>query len=87
MLYDTKSQEVFTVVRIKPTHNFMNEPLSIMTGRDAKVETFKTKEGGVNLHFMLYINGRATVRRVDLPAGLIKSLKWRAQRNNLINKN
>jgi len=49
-----------------------------MTGRDAKVTTFKTTDGSIILNFMLYTNGRATVRRVELPAGLVSSLKWRA---------
>jgi len=78
MLFDTQAREVFTLVKIKASHNYMSEPLAIMTARDAKLTTFKTACGSLMLNFMLYTSGRATVRQVELPAGLLSSLRWRS---------
>jgi len=74
MLVDTVTRDVFTVAKVKTSHNYMNESFSIITGGQARLVTFKTKDGDLIVNLMLYTNGRATVRRIELPKGLVSSL-------------
>jgi hypothetical protein len=64
MLVDTVTRDVFTLAKVKVSNNFMNESLSIITGGQARLVTFRTEEGDLVVNLMLYTNGRATVRQI-----------------------